>query len=72
MEFTNLQFQGINMGVCGSFDVQFLKIAAVKWQELEDVIRGHGHRHMRTPEPGTYGNHQRGDYPHSPYTPPDE
>jgi hypothetical protein len=50
MEFTNLQFQGINMGACGAFDLQFLKIAAVKWPELEDMIRGRGCRGTQQPQ----------------------
>ena len=60
MEFTNLQYEGINIGACGQFDVQFLKIAAVKWQELEDaVLRGKVRRCGDT-------------FPPSPYTPPQE
>ncbi len=39
MEFMNVQYQGINLGACGAFDVEFLRVAGVKWAWLERVIR---------------------------------
>lgn len=49
MEFTNLQYQGINMGACGAFDLQFLRVCAVKWPELEDMLLGRGRRKPEEP-----------------------
>lgn len=40
MEFTNLQYEGINMGACGAGDLGFLHAAAVGWPELEELITG--------------------------------
>ena len=39
MEFENLQFQGINMGACGKFDLDFLHVVGIKWPWMESVIK---------------------------------
>lgn len=48
MEFTNLQFEGIQMGACGKHDLDFLHAAAIEWPELTNLILREQRRQFRT------------------------
>jgi hypothetical protein len=54
MEFTNLQYEGINLGRCGAGDLGFLHSAGVSWPELTDMIMGMGRLGRRSRSASAY------------------
>lgn len=50
MEFTNLMYCGIDMGACGKFDIEFMRVAGIKWTWLEAVIKSGCYQQARLEE----------------------